>query len=351
MHFSLILFNIWILSSNLSNLPAFPGILSTLDKTPLIFNIQFAESRMLISEKLLKCVEEINCKFLSQEIHYDYFNKTSYSYKDISVDLRTTDDQIVRFKARLTTLEINILGMLSTAEWKVYLPSGSLKIDFVTGEVYFLVLRPTNLKELKISAINKEFYMNAKLCEEIETQNNKIGNSVSKVDLYFPAMVNSWNSEFFIMMSLNELTGWSDFLFQSFNSGHSDTIKCAVVLSEDIQINFGSEIFYSYDRQPFKKSDMSLPSSAFLQIGRFFVLKSQMKLVVTVEGPEKNIKAGVEIVDGYVTYFYWFEIKTVLYYLSWVILIRVGLSVGLLFLPASLKFWSPTWNMDKINIE
>ena len=76
-----------------------------------------------------------------------------------------------------------------------------------------------------------------------------------------------------------------------------------------------------------------------------------MNLVLNVEGLEKNIKAGLEIVDGYVTYFYWIEIKTVLYSLSWVILIRVELSVELVCLPALLKFWSPTWNMNTINIE
>lgn len=330
-----------IIGSALSK-PAFALKMHTTDKQELLFHIMASEANILINEKLINCRQEIDCQILSSVRLYEYFNKTSYSYLPIQISLFTHDNQKLTFVGRLTDLDAEpIFGMKSVAKWNSLLPTGSLKVDTVTGETIFLANEPANLQRLEINPDTREFYIPATLhIETTEWGQLSTTRSDAVLQLQFPSPENLFNGEYLFMLTNDHMVGWDQAMTVVSVKTQGNSFQMRLRFGENNLVNLGPSIFRAYDGEAFKRR-LTYTDKKETHIGRYFAHKTALKLYLTVAANDPQLSVFAEITDNKVEYYYWVSFVGFMKFASWIAFFFAVVLIALNLVPLKYKQWLP----------
>ena len=98
------------------------------------------------------------------------------------------------------------------------------------------------------------------------------------------------------MMQKRNLAGWDKFL-KSLVDGFSQNEVKYIVMIEKGFFTFDNQVFANYDREPFKELPELFEIDQFT-IGRFFVAKSQLQLILSQSSEASEMKAGILVTDN-----------------------------------------------------
>lgn len=333
---SVILIGLFFSSLKFAENPPIFAIFKTKTQTSLVFRIEFAYEQMIISESLFDCNEQTKCEFVSHEEQYDYYNKTSYHYKVIKLSLQTDNSIDVIFHARLGSLSLHILGMSQNSKWNNEFKTCVLKIDLESGQTLIDQNSPKNLIPMKFSEKYKEFVIESKFQQKVFGENREL-TSQQMIQLRFPPEVDYYQGDYFLQMQLQNLAGWNQFL-QLLNKFRGPKFISSTIRFSDLaEIKIDQEFFRHYDRAPFKVLQGNNYLKDVFYIGRFFILKTKMKLNVIIRENEPQIQTGVEIEDGPEESYFYFRFVSILYSVSLFSTLIASLAFVVYFLPNELK--------------
>lgn len=278
--------------------------------TKIGFFVDFANSVVLISNKLINCDQANACQFIDDHYEKQSYNNTDIMIRQAKITLFTTKNQPLDFIVYFNDNDFNVLGVLPDAFFAQSLQDNFLKVDFINGDTELKNSLPEPLLTLKTDNKASPFYLPLKFEATNEFWQQQLPDVFSKVNskikAHFQTFENFYNGDFFFMMCERDLEGWNEFL-NKYRILSFEKFKYTLSIS-GTQIEFDNELFPAYDSLPFKKIPNDEELIKDYIIGKFFVQKTMLELFLSYNQATKLMEAGVLIHDraaskGFLVYF------------------------------------------------
>lgn len=317
------LVSLFILFCQLASIPTHPfqANIKTKDRTKIEFLVDFDVQEILVSESTINCLNNNHCRLKSSTVYTDTYNNTKIEFLEAELELFFENGVSAIFEVRLTKGHLNVLGVHPQSVWKKTLGNLFMHIDCWSGRTSLETTEPKAMILLDIEEDKSRFYKKARISTEWERRSGyRAEYSIAPVKLQFPSAIDYFQGNYFFMMKKRDLIGWDGFLKTLVDGFSQYEVRYAVLMGNDY-ITFDNHVFANYDKDPFKELPELFTKEDFT-IGRFFVAKSQLQLILSQSSKDSEMRAGILVTDH--TYVYGLHINLV-------VLIQVLVLVGLLF--------------------
>lgn len=280
---------------------SFSAALQTKDRSRVELFVDFDEKDIFISESSFICNQFNNCKFLDSDFAQDTYNSTQILCKRAELHVIFDNQASATFIVKIHNdkKDFNVFGMSPSASWKTSIGSNFLVFDFFNKRTYLESTFNEKMEPLQVNKDFSRFSLQSKLMSIREEPSHEPVITNSDVVLQFPSSMDYYNGNYFFMMKKTELVGWDNFLERILNQFSHYQFYYILAFKTQILISFDNRLFYNYDRNPFKEAPELFTNEGYT-IGRFFVSKTSMKLIVKKDLSSPNLAAWVSLNDdGY----------------------------------------------------